>query len=106
MTRRRILPLVTLVLLGSAVLGVVRMRELSFWFDEISSIQFATGDLMANFQRFADQMPAYFIVLRGWIILVGQSEVAGRWLSLLLGLLTLTITFRLVGAMPRCASRR
>ncbi len=96
MTRRRILPLVMLVLLGSAVLGVIRMRELSFWFDEISSIQFATGDLVANLQRFADQMPAYFIVLRGWIILVGQSEVAGRWLSVLFGLLTLTITFRLV----------
>ncbi|MCC7451179.1 MAG: glycosyltransferase family 39 protein, partial [Anaerolineae bacterium] len=96
MNARRILPLVILVLLGSAVLGVIRLRELSFWFDEISSIQFATGDLVANLQRFADQMPAYFIVLRGWIMLVGQSEVAGRWLSLLLGLLTLAITFRLV----------
>lgn len=95
MTRRGALPLVIGVLLGSAVLGIVRMRELSFWYDEVASIDF-TNDLVGTLRRFPDQMPAYFVMLRGWLSVVGQSEVAGRWLSLLFGLLALAFTYRLV----------
>jgi uncharacterized membrane protein len=85
---------VVLCLLISAILGGLRMRELSFWYDEVASIDF-TRDLIGTLQRFPDQMPAYFILLAGWLSLVGESEVAGRWLSLLFGLLALAITFRL-----------
>lgn len=104
MTRRGALLSVIAVLLGSAVLGVVRMRELSFWYDEVASIDF-TNDLIGTLRRFPDQMPAYFVMLRGWLSLVGQSEVAGRWLSLLFGLLALALTYRLARryASPRAA---
>jgi uncharacterized membrane protein len=91
---RRVLPLIVLCLLVSAILGGLRMRELSFWYDEVASVDF-TRDLIGTLQRFPDQMPAYFIMLGGWLSLVGESEVAGRWLSLLFGLLALATTFRL-----------
>src|SRR3954462_2209490 len=89
------LPTIVLTFLASAALGALYMNRISFWFDEVASMEFATGDLAAGLQRFPDQMPTYFLVLRGWIALAGYSEVAGRWLSLLFGLLTLALTFRL-----------
>ncbi len=85
---------VILAICGSAVLGIIRLRELSFWFDEVTSLESA-HDYAATALRFPEQMPAYFAVLGGWLRLVGESEVAGRWLSLLCGLLALAFTYRI-----------
>jgi hypothetical protein len=86
--------LIAAILLGSMILGAATISRLSYWYDEIISID-AINDYNAMIERFPEQMPAYFMVLRGWISLVGEGEVAGRWLSLLLGLITLSVTYRL-----------
>jgi len=86
--------LIALVLLASASLGAFRLNQHGFWFDEINSLD-NTHDYAATVQRYPEQMPAYFVILRGWLTLTGESEAAGRWGSLLLGLLALAVTYRL-----------
>jgi hypothetical protein len=82
------------IMIGSAILGAANIGKVGYWLDEIASIK-AITDYAALTQAYPEQMPAYFIVLRGWINLVGENEIAGRWLSVLLGLVTLAVTYRL-----------
>jgi uncharacterized membrane protein len=88
---------VALILLGSAVLAATRINASGFWYDEMVSIGFIT-DSAEWYQRSPEQMPGYYLLLRGWVNMVGLSELAGRWLALLLGLLTLAATYRLAAA--------
>ncbi len=90
--------LVALVLLASASLGAVRLNQQGFWFDEIISLD-SINDYTATAQRFPEQMPAYFVALRGWMALTGESELAGRWGSLLLGLIALSVAYRLAASL-------
>jgi uncharacterized membrane protein len=94
MNLRTKLWLIVILLLGSAALGGFKINNQGYWYDEIVSIESIT-DYASTAQRFPEQMPAYFVALRGWVDQVGQSEVAGRWFSLLFGLLTLALLYRL-----------
>src|SRR5512143_1874752 len=94
--------LILAALIGSMILGGAAINRSGFWHDEIASIGFIT-DSATWYPTAPEQMPAYYVVLRGWASVVGLSEVAGRWLSLLCGLLTLAVTYRLTA---RYLSRR
>ena len=86
--------LIVAALIGSSVLGSFAINRSGFWFDEMASVGFITDS--ATWQHdFPEQMPAYYVLLRGWTDAVGSSELAGRWLSLLLGLLTLAVSYRI-----------
>ncbi len=86
--------LIVAALLGSMLLGALQINRAGFWYDEIVSAGFITNS--TEWYRISpEQMPIYYLVLRGWTDSAGLSEVAGRWLSLLFGLLTLSITYRL-----------
>jgi hypothetical protein len=89
--------LIVTVLIGSMILGGAAINRSGFWHDEIASIGFIT-DSAAWYPTAPEQMPAYYVVLRGWASVAGLSEVAGRWLSLLFGLLTLAVTYRLTAS--------
>jgi hypothetical protein len=89
--------LIVAALIGSMILGGAAINRSGFWHDEIASIGFIT-DSATWYPTAPEQMPAYYVVLRGWASVVGLSEVAGRWLSLLCGLLTLAVTYRLAAS--------
>ncbi|MCC7208684.1 MAG: glycosyltransferase family 39 protein [Anaerolineae bacterium] len=86
--------LIALFILGSAILGGSSLNEHGFWYDETVSIGFIT-DSAHWYSISPEQMPLYYLALRGWTGVVGSSEVAGRWLSLLFGLMTLAVTYRI-----------
>src|SRR5258708_26730631 len=86
--------LVVLIIMGSGLLGAAQINQQGYWYDETVSIGFITDS--ATWYRISpEQMPVYYLALRGWTDLVGTSEVTGRALSLFFGLLTLALMYRL-----------
>lgn len=95
----------TLLLLVIAVLGTSKLNADPLWYDEWSSIYRAggahygpldVGTLVTNIAVEDPWVaPAYFVVLSGWGQLTGWSPFAVRVLSLLLGLLAVTVIYRL-----------
>lgn len=77
----------------------------SLWYDEVWSLKNAGGahygplSLTGIWEQVALQDPhqafGYPYLLAAWGALVGWSELAGRYLSLLAGLLTVALTYRL-----------
>lgn len=60
-----------------------------YWIDEIYSLRVADRPLAEIPETLATwdaHPPLYFVLLHGWMELVGQDESAVRWLSVLLGL--------------------
>ncbi|MEZ4728013.1 MAG: glycosyltransferase family 39 protein [Caldilineaceae bacterium] len=76
----------------------------SLWRDEVDAIYFALRDLpdtLAMFGAMAQNGVLYFLSLRGWFHLVGASEFALRYVSVMAGTLTIPllwqVTRRLLG---------
>jgi mannosyltransferase len=89
-----------LLLLAILCLGLfVRVYNLggeSLWYDEIISVGLAH---MTPAEIIADRAanvhpPLYFLLLRGWVALFGDSERAVRSLSVLFGLLAIFMTYK------------
>jgi 4-amino-4-deoxy-L-arabinose transferase-like glycosyltransferase len=88
-----------LIALGSRGLHQV------LWVDEVRSLYRAGDPVFGGvaspaqvWQRTAeqfDQVPGYYFVLAAWSSVVGLSHFAGRYLSILLGLLAVACTYRL-----------
>jgi mannosyltransferase len=90
--------LALLVLLLAFALRAFRLDFQSLWRDEVDAVRFATrpfGDLLGTFRRPGENGPLYFLLLRGWLALLGRSEYALRYLSLLgaVGGVALTMAF-------------
>ncbi len=88
---------VSLILLSGFALRLYRLGEDSLWYDETVSAYLAAqpiGDLIAHTARDIHP-PGYYLLLHGWIGLVGSSEFALAYLSLMVGLLTLPLVYRL-----------
>jgi mannosyltransferase len=76
----------------------------SLWRDETDALRFAQAplsELFGNFTRSGWNGPLYYILLRGWLALAGDSEFAARYASLLFGVLAVPLTWvvgrRMVG---------
>jgi mannosyltransferase len=85
-------------------LRVACLTAQSLWRDEVDALRFATApwrELLSTFTRPGWNGPLYFVLLRGWIVLTGQSEFALRYASLMFGVATVALAFvlarRLVG---------
>jgi hypothetical protein len=89
----RTLLLLVFILLSSATLGANRLHVPSFSSDEIATIHPAIVVSMRFTPR--NGLSLYTFFLGWWRLLLGQSEVVARWPSLMFGLLSLAITFRL-----------
>ncbi len=93
------------LLLGLAVvLRMWKLTDKNMWMDESVSwweAKSSVTDLVA--QTAADiHPPLYYLLLKVWIWLVGDSLAAMRMLSVLCSVLALYLLFRLIdGAMPR-----
>lgn len=75
-----------------------RLNKQSLWRDEIDAVWFATRDLSETLDMFvqaAQNGPLYFLSLRPWFSLVGSSEFALRYPSVLAGVLCVPLLWQL-----------
>lgn len=79
-----------------AVLRLFRLGDESLWNDEFASMEdaLAFGPQMAV-EQLTVARPLYYIVLRPWIELFGQSEVAMRSLSVVIGVAAIPLLYYL-----------
>ncbi|MBX3080345.1 MAG: glycosyltransferase family 39 protein [Anaerolineae bacterium] len=97
-TRRalwKITPL--LLILLAAYLRFYQIDHQSLWNDEGNSLRLAqrtVPDLIAT-SRLDIHPPGYYLLLKGWISLVGESELALRSLSAFAGVLTVVCVYAL-----------
>ena len=103
-SRRAALPLMVLILLAGFALGALQLNADILWVDEIHSVSaFGAADPPHSIHqiidglasRTAEHPPLYFVLGAGWAALAGWSQVALRYLSLLLGLLCIAWVYRL-----------
>ena len=104
---KRSLAALLLLLLGAYALRLYRLDGQSLWWDEGISLHLATSsaadiirDRLANIHP-----PLYFFLLKGWLALVGVSPFTGRYLSVLAGLLQVTLVFAAARAWGRGSPR-
>lgn len=98
---------VILLLLGVAWLGIIGLDRDAMWYDEIYSYIYAGGEQYGPIgagevlTRVIGQLqheknpPGYYLLLHYWLGVAGSSAVAGRMLSLLFGMLSVVMTYRL-----------
>ena len=79
-------------------LRVHRLGHQSLWDDEILALMGAKeplGEMIQSLTTIRAHPPLYYITLRLWIFLLGQSEFTTRFLSVVLGLLIIPLVYRL-----------
>ena len=68
----------------------------SLWRDEVDAIRFALAplpDVIKTFSQPGFNGPFYFLMLRGWIGVAGQSEFSIRFLSLVFGVIGIALIY-------------
>ena len=80
-------------ILGAILLAAAALRiataDYALWFDELASLVFAhqpLDHLWSGWMARESNPPLYYTLLKGWIALVGEGDVALRLLSILIGL--------------------
>ena len=94
----------TLLLLLAFGIRVSTLEAQGLWRDEVDQWRFAfqsPGELVANFTRPGWNGPLYSPILRGWIALSGQSVFAMRLLSVIWGVLTVSLVVVLAERITR-----
>lgn len=91
----RVLPYL-LVLIAFA-LRIYRIDYQSLWWDEGVSLYLATSSIPSILADRASNvhLPLYFLLLRSWIVLVGPSAWAARFLSAVLSTLSVPLLYQL-----------
>ena len=70
----------------------------SLWRDEVDALRFSQAPLatmVANFSRPGWNGPLYYVLLRAWVALAGQSAFALRYFSLLFSVLAVACVYRM-----------
>ena len=85
------------LLVAAGLLGY-RLGQWSFWYDEVVTIRLALADspwslLHGLAQIDATRAPLHPMILEGWVMVFGASEVSARLSSLLCGLATVGLVF-------------
>jgi 4-amino-4-deoxy-L-arabinose transferase-like glycosyltransferase len=78
-------------------LRVIGLNAESLWRDEIDAVRFASqplGSLLRFFVVPGQNGPLYYLVLRPWLYLAGQSEVALRFFSAAFGVVAVPLVYR------------
>ena len=78
---------------------LLRLNSITFqslWRDEVDAVRFALAplpDVIKTFSQPGFNGPLYFLMLRGWIGLAGQSEFALRFPSLMFGVISIALIY-------------
>lgn len=89
--------LLLLLTLGAFAWRAQGVTTQSLWRDEVDAIYFALRalpDTLSMFGAMAQNGALYFLSLRGWFQVVGASEFALRYLSVMAGALTIPLTWQ------------
>jgi mannosyltransferase len=89
--------LLLLLLLAFAV-RISGLTAQSMWRDEVDALRFSQSSmqiLMSNFTRLGWNGPLFYVLLRFWVGLAGQTEFALRYFSLCPGVLGVALVYRL-----------
>jgi uncharacterized membrane protein len=86
-----------LIVLLAAVLRLCRLNGQSLWYDEGNSVALAQRSVTTIIQSAAADIhpPLYYIVLSVWVKIFGTGEIAVRLLSVVCGVLTVYLIYRL-----------
>src|SRR3989344_3305794 len=88
--------MIYLVLLATLVFRLIALNQ-SLWLDEAINVNVARAlsfkSLIFNYSLGDFHSPLYHLILRGWILLFGSSEVLVRLPSVFLGVATVFITY-------------
>ncbi len=97
--------MVPVLLLGFA-LGAAQLNVDILWVDEMATVSaigaenppFTVAQIVQSPQTTSDTSPSplYYVILAGWARLVGWLQVALRYLSLLIGVLSIAFMYRFV----------
>jgi len=85
------------VLVGWA-LRLARPEVHSFWIDEGLTLLAAQSDHLLDFLRWDSHPPLSFLIVRGWIALFGESDLALRLLPAIMSCVSLVLFARLAQA--------
>ena len=97
MTTRRLLPVAVFVLLLATLLRFHLLEAQSFWNDEGNSARLSERPVAAIIEGTASDIhpPLYYLALRGWRELVGETEFGLRSLSAFAGVLVVAVVIAL-----------
>jgi len=79
------------------LLRVAGLEFQSLWRDEVDAIRFATrawDQLLGMFLEPGQNGPLYYVALRPWLYLAGESEYALRFFSVVFGTLAVALVYR------------
>jgi hypothetical protein len=83
-----------IILAGTAVaIHFVRIGQESFWTDEVNSLNSVRGGIIRMSLEMMSSPPLFFVLLKGWMILFGESHPALRSMSAILGGLAVPALF-------------
>ncbi|MDF1512216.1 MAG: glycosyltransferase family 39 protein [Anaerolineae bacterium] len=102
--KKRYLYIAISVVLLSYVLRVYNVTTTSLWYDEIFVLTHAQHSLLeAVIGLFEEDnaLPLHGLLLAFWVRIAGSGEYAGRYLSVLLGIVTTPLVIRLGGTLAR-----
>jgi len=92
--------LILSVLLVAFALRAYRLDGQSLWSDEGISLLRSERSLPELLDTMpVEQMPGYFVLLRGWLLLAGTEDYALRYLSLWPSVLAIALAYRLAVAL-------
>ncbi len=92
---------ITLILLLGAFGRIYHINEQSLWVDEGYAFYHAHFPSLVETLARDTHPPLYFVTLRLWSELAGQSELALRWLSVLPSMLSLAVIYQLAKEVIR-----
>jgi mannosyltransferase len=84
------------------LLRVSYLDAQSLWRDEVDVLRFANqpaAELLHNLAQIKYNGPLYYILIRGWLALAGESEFALRFLAACAGVLAIPLTGRIGRAL-------
>lgn len=86
------------MIFAAFLLRVYHLDYQSLWRDEVDAIRFSDGEFVALLTALPQQGhngSLYFLALRGWRILTGDTEFAVRYLSVVAGILIIALVYRI-----------
>lgn len=94
--KNRSLLILWLIVGGGAFLRIFSLGKESFWLDEVASVDFAQKDLISiiNLPIGEPHPPFYYIILHFWISVFGISEFAVRFPSVIFGILSSLMLYK------------
>jgi len=96
------------LILGTFAWRVTGLTYQSLWRDEVDAIYFALRNLpdtLAMFVEMAQNGALYFLSLRGWFSLVGASEFALRYVSVMASIVSIPLTWQVARRLLGVATR-